>query len=153
MIRGILGSWYYNCSYFVQNLYTFIGLAWKWRPWDYEYTIDVLVILLKKQAVCIRYGITKDSEKVYRRCMTAAGKLDKAYSGELDRVLSYLMDKNDAYISRSRSGITLKTKYITDERIYKGMYKVASKRSTKTESHLKKDAWKYLSKYIHHFWD
>lgn len=47
----------------------------------------------------------------------------------------------------------MKTQYVTDKKIYEGMYEVARKRSDKAEAEAKKEAWAYLHKYIEHFWD
>lgn len=149
-----LNTFYYNCKAFVRNLSLFIRLAWGWRPWDSHYTITVLVRLLKAQAPCLKNGLNVRREEVYRRCMTAAGKLDKAYNRDIDKTVLYLMDKNPWYIVKYSPGMyQMKTQYVTDKRIYSGMYEVARKRSDKAEAEAKKEAWEYLHKYIEHFWD
>lgn len=153
--HSIIDSTYYNIKNLIINTPMFLGLAWTWRPWDYCYTINVLVKLLTKQASCLKVGVNVKREKVYRRCMTAAGKLDRAYNRDVDKVLVYLMNKNPKSFKRIRNGkfYTLETKLVTDKRIYDGMYKVASKRSDKEEAKAKQEAWEYLHKYIEHFWD
>lgn len=152
--HSLIGTSYYNCKNFVRNLYLFIGLAWGWRPWDSHYTITVLIKLLKAQAPCLKNGLNVRSEEVYRRCMTAAGKLDKAYNMDMDKTILYLLEKNRWYTEDTGNGLyEMKTNYITDKRIYDGMYKVARKRSDKAEAQAKKEAWAYLHKYIEHFWD
>lgn len=150
-----VNTFYYNCKAFVRNLYTFIGLAWTWRPWDSHYTIDVLVKLLKKQAKCLKENDNHvGAQRTARRCYTAAGLLDKAYNRDVDKSLVYLMQKNKWYTKPLKNGMhEMKTNYVTDKKIYDGMYKVARKRSDKAEAEAKKEAWAYLHKYIEHLWD
>ena len=149
-----LNTFYYNCKAFVRNLYIFIGLAWMWRPWDYHYTITALIVLLKKQAKCLKDNDNHlGSQKTARRCYTAAGLLDKAYNWEVDKSLIYLMNKNPWYTIKRKACYEMKTRYITDKKIYDGMYKVARERSNKAEAAAKKEAWEYLHKYIEHFWN
>lgn len=149
-----LSDYYYNVRGFKNNLRLFIRLAWGWRPWDSHYTITVLVELLKAQAPCLKSGLHVRRDQVYRRCMAAAGKLDKAYSKDMDKTIVYLLQKNSWYTEPISDGMfSMKTKYITDKRIYDGMYEAARKRSEKEEQEAKKEAWEYLNKYIEHFWD
>jgi DNA-directed RNA polymerase subunit F len=64
------------------------------------------------------------------------------------------MTKNKWYTKPLKNGMSeMKTNYITDKKIYNGMYEVARKRSDREEAQAKKEAWEYLHKYIEHFWD
>jgi hypothetical protein len=132
----------------------FLKMAWYWRSWDSEFTIEVLTTLLRTSAKVLRKGCGVNSEKTYRRCMTAAGLLDKAYNDfKRDKTISYLISKNKMYIEKVGIFGRLKINYIADKRIYDGMYSAALKRSNKEEAALKKEAWAYLHKHIESFWD
>lgn len=150
-----LNIFYYKCNAFVRNLPTFIKLAWMWRPWDSGYTINVLTHLLRRQAKSI---IKNDNhvgaQRNARRCYTAAGKLEKAYSYDVDKTISYLLSKNKWCSKPLNNGMyRVETNYVTDKRIYDGMYAAARKRTKIAEARAKKEAWEYLCKYIEHFWD
>lgn len=147
----MIRDFYRNIKAFVKNLPMFLKMAWTWRWWDSEYTIDVLVTLLQKQARGLRNGYCVDSETTYRRCMTAAGKLDRAYNRDIDKVICYLLHKNPpACVARwvKKNELSDKQKEICNK-----MYKVAQKRDAKNEAKAKAEAWAYLAKYVEHFWD
>lgn len=150
-----VNTWYYNCKAFVKNLWLFLKLAWMWRPWDYSYTVNALVQLLTRQAQSLKHGYHTKSEETYRRCLTAAGKLDRAYNKDLDRTITYILRKNPMSFKplEGETGYSMKIDYNISKRIYDGMYDAAHKRSEAAEKAQKEEAWKYLHKYIEHFWD
>ena len=150
-----INTFYYNVKGFAKNLKTFLRFAWCWRPWDSQYTIDLLVELLKMQAKAMKNNDRHiNTQKTVRRCYTAAGKLEKAYGRPMDRTLSYLVRKNPSDF-RPVSGNTYMfvQSYTTNKRIYDGMYTAAETRARQEEAAAKTEAWQYLNKYIEHFWD
>lgn len=149
-----LSGYYYNFKAFIKNVCLFTRLAWMWRPWDSHYTILALTKLLEEQAKCLRNGMALHREKYYRRCLTAAGKIDRAYNRPLDKTISYLLDKNPIFPKELDDGMfTLETNYNTSKDLYDGIYSVAEKRADNAEKQAKKDAWDYLLKHIETFWD
>lgn len=145
-----LSDCYYNIKAFKNNLGLFLRLAWGWRPWDYKYTIDVLVTLLKEQAHNTKiHGHHVGAEKTYRRCMAAAGLIDKAYNSDMDKSQANLLE-----LMYDRTHIfTRSAKYSANREFYSKLYDVARKRSDEAEKVRKQEAWEYLNKYIEHFWD
>ena len=150
-----LSTFYYSCKGFARNVLTFCKLAWVWRPWDSHYTIEALIVLLKKQAQHIKENDNHvGAQRTARRCYTAAGMLDKAYNRDIDKTIHYLLDKNPWNTGKAKSGMyTMETTYVTDKKTYDCMYKIARERSDREEKAAKKEAWEYLHKYIEHFWD
>jgi hypothetical protein len=113
-----------------------------------------LVKLLKRQAKFLKENDNHvGAQRTARRCYTAAGLLYKAYNKDVDKSLVYLMEKNPWYTVKREVGYEMKTKYVTDKRIYDGMYNAAQNRSKLEEVEAKKAAWAYIAKYIEHFWD
>lgn len=154
--HSYINSAYYKCRAFVCNLKLFLQLAWTWRPWDFSYTIAVLVKLLDKHAKSLKNGYHVNSEKTYRRCMTAAGKLDRAYNKDIDKVISYLLVKYPPRMLKNEKGYTVMTftpEEIDKKRIHDGMWDIAHRREKENDKKEKKEAWEYLNKYIEHFWD
>jgi len=146
---------YYNIRNFIINLPLFLRMAWKWRPWDSGYTINAFCDMLEVNAKACKSGYHVRGEQVYRRCMTASGKLRKAYDYGVDPTLSYLFKKNPICFRRIETSklSEMYTKQVTKKKIYDGMYKIASDRGNKNEAAAKKEAWEYVHKYIEHFWD
>jgi hypothetical protein len=131
-------------------------MAWKWRPWDYSYTVDAFADLLEQQAKYMRYqGHLVNSEKYARRCFAASGMLRQLYYRDVCGTHKYLMDKNPVYFKDvPNSNLSeWKRKKITPEKIYRGMWDAAQKRERKEEEALKDDCWAYIRKYIEYWWD
>ena len=152
--RDVITHPYYILKQFYLNLKIFIPLAYRWRSWDFSYTVTVLCELLKAQA-----RVTKEadrhigSEKAYRKQMTAAGMLEKAYNEEVDKSIMYLTMKNPVEFTKVGDGYNrMSQKQVTDKRIYDGIYAVADKRSKKAKETRKREAWAYLQKHLESFW-
>lgn len=149
-IRTKLG--YFKVKRFVKNIPFFAKLAWHWSPWDYSYTINVLIELLKANGRACRSGYGMQSEKIYRRAMTAAGLLERAYNKDAD-------DKDNGYkVFHENNPLTwgnrtIRRIYKKDEAYYLKMDKIINERVEKNQEQDEKDAWDYLRKYIRHFWD
>lgn len=141
-------TWWIRARHFLRVLPIFVRLARNWRPWDYQYTIEVLCELLKEQA---KYMGEKDtfigSKKAARRAYTAAGLLDRAYSESMDPTMSYVI--NIMY----KRGFNHSDKYLKNKDLYDRLYQTANKRCKEEEARAKREAWEYLNKYIEHFWD
>lgn len=148
-------DWYYDVKHFVNNLPLFLKLAWRWRGWDYMYTLDVLCELLEAQGKLLKDGHLVSSRKRYKRCHAASGYIKKAYNGETDRSLSYLMKHNPCIFKNlGDTGYgELKINYAMDKKMYEGLWKIANDREIRVHAELKRHAWEYLHKYIEHFWD
>ena len=141
-------AWWYDTKCFLQNLSLFLRLAWKWRAWDYQHTVETLCELLKQQAKYIeKSGTSVGSKRVARRAYTAAGLLDRAYSGDVDTSLLYLLDI--MYTER----LNTSSKYLDNREFYNRLYETVNKRCKEEETRAKREAWEYLNKYIEHFWD
>lgn len=153
--RTFIYSLYRDIRNFTRNLSLFLRLAWSWRPWDSSYTLDVFTELLKHNARSCKVGHSVNSEKTYRRAMTAAGLLNRAYSEKRDKTLAYLYTKNPIEFIREEEekyGVAYRT-YHTDEVLHDKMYKLAYKRYAKAIEITKREAWEYLYKYIEYFYD
>jgi len=154
-LRRVLETYYYNVENFLRNLPLFIKMAWRWRSWDYIYTINSLCAMLEQSAKMTRKNSHhQGAEKTYRRQLTAAGLIRKAYDDKTDATISYLIKKNHHFFKRiSPNLLELCQKEVTCPRIYDGMYSVAQKRSSDAEQKRKDEAWFYLKKYLENFWD
>jgi hypothetical protein len=145
-----LQNYYYNIKGFKNNLKLFTRLAWSWRPWDSQYTIDVLIVLLKEHAHNLKtHSYHVGADKTYRRAMTASGLLDKAYRSDMDKSVSNLlgiMYRKDRAFQRSE-------KYRQNKEFYSKLFDTARLRSDKVEKQRKADAWGYVNKYIESIWD
>ena len=150
-----LSDTYYNVKNFLLNVPMFLKMAYNYRSWDYSYTLNILVSLLKDNAKACKNGHSVNAENTYRRGMTAAGLIEKAYNRDVDRSMAYLLRKNPVIWSdKSESGyIEMKTGYLKNQALYDKMYEVARKRDDTAEAQAKKEAWQYLNKYIEHLWD
>jgi hypothetical protein len=147
-------SWYYNVKQFLRNLPLFIKLAWNWRSWDSQYTITVFYSLLRKNAQAINQGYNHRNR--YRRCLTAAAKLERAYNfSEInDKGYRYLRETNPCKFEKVGDYYTkLVYDYKISEEYYKKRWNVVHKRVDREEKELKQDAWNYVHKYIETFWD
>ncbi len=142
-------DWWWAVRNFINNIPLFLGLAWRYRRWDSHYSIVVFTRLLEENARCCRRGHNVAAEKVYRRAMTAAGMLDRAYNYGFtdDKAYMYLARKypwnfENRQISRPYESGSLPDKLST----------FALKRAEKTEKQMKLEAWMYVNKYSSHFW-
>ncbi len=157
--RTTINTWYYNIKNFRQNIWFFTKLAWKWRPWDNQYNIDVLVALTKKTGQLIGYNSRHTSHvKTYRRAMAAAGYLEKAYSYSVcdDKAYMNLMRNNPIKFEEieGEGGYKLMTHdYKVSEEYHTKLSDIATKRITRVEKELKAHAWAYYIKYCESFWD
>jgi len=151
---------YYEVKVFLKNLPYFVKQAWVWRDYDYVYTIDSFADNLERLAKALKSDT--HSRKKYRRCMTAAGLLRKAYSDSTmidDKSYINWTCNNIPCFSRIVSHcalnnmveLTYKRKYPL--RYSDNMYKLIHRRIDKVEKERKKEAWAYIHKYIEHFWD
>lgn len=145
-----INRFYHSVKKFIKNLKLFLKFAWGWRAWDSIYTIEILIALLKENAKACKNGRHAQAEKVYRRAMTAAGYLERAYVKEYgDKTLKYLYTKNPLEFRNNRIEHDMKT----EQHIFKAMRKLAMQREMVIQENDKKEAWEYLSKYIGYFWD
>lgn len=145
-----LHTLYYNFKSFTINLPFFLKMAWKFRPWDYNYNITLFVKSLEVTAKNIKENdIFIGSQRVYRRAMTAAGLLDRAYNRDISKSQSYFLKviyREDGLLKKS-------DKYLKRKEFYDKLYEISNKRAKEVEEQAKKEAWEYINKYIEHFWD
>lgn len=144
-------DWYYKVRAFLHNLPKFIALAWNYRSWDSVYSVNVFIELLEDNALSCKNGHCTRSERLYRRGMTAAGLLHKAYDYNLcDDKASMYLHKKYPYKLESGKGFLrgFEKGSIPDK-----MDAIADKRIARLSKSLKKEAWEYVNKYVDHLWD
>lgn len=144
-------DWSMSIRAFFHNLPMFIRFAWGYRAWDYTYNLEIFIKLLETTGKNLReHGNAINSEKYSRRAYTAAGLLRKAY-------IDYTISKTSSYIYE-KYGYSFMDNYkkpetpILERRI-KMMQDIADKKEDDDSKKRKEEAWKYVHKYIEHFWD
>lgn len=148
----MLRDFYYDIKAFLSNLHIFIPLAWKWRTWDACYTLDVFVELLKVNARIVRDSDRiVGSEKIYRRGMTMAGKLDRAYNNDVPPRIIRLL--HIMYSFEKDSMFKKSDQYLNNKKYYDKLYDLAREHGNKIEKENKKEAWEYVHRYIDYIWD
>ncbi len=143
-------DWYYNVLNYIRNFNKFNKLAWNWRDWDASYSITVFTGLLVAHAHVFKDGHLANSKKYYRRCLTAAALLSRAYS------YSCLKDKGYMYLHRKYpyEFIGRQIVHSTGSNPYaERLMSMASKRVDAKEKAMKIEAWAYIHRYIDYFWD
>lgn len=127
------------------------------RPWDSSFNIDLFVHSLEYTAHGLKNGHSILSERLYRRCLTAAGLLDRAYHFEVYNDKSYMnwFKRNPrSFVKLDNSRYSQLVSTSKDPVEYSdNMYKIIHRRLDKQEKRMKKEAWEYLHKYIEHCWD
>lgn len=148
---------YYNVASFFRNIPFFLKMAWKFRSWDSTYNIELFAESLKLTANKIKKNNhTSDTKQVYRRTITMVGMLRKAYlENSVDKTQLYLMNKNGyKFTKHSSCGYySMDREYVTDKRIYEGMYKASMEREKVAQAQKEKEVWAYIGKYIKYIWD
>lgn len=149
-VTWITPDLYYDVRNYLRNFILFNKLAWGWKCWESEYSVEVFRKLIIENGKACKEGHLKNGAKRYKKACIMAHKLKRAYS------YNCTDDKGYMYIA---------TKYpckITSNGFYRGfeegsiadkMRNIASKRVDGTEDKLKKEAWEYVSKCIGEIWD
>ena len=148
-------DWYWAIKNYKRNFMLFNKLAWNYKSWDSHFSIEVFAKLLEDNARCCKDGLHLNSEKVYRRGMTASGMLRKAYNYSIcnDKAYMYIARKYP-HTWRDTEGnfTTLRWAGEGNKRV-EALRDYASKRCDETERVMKIEAWDYISKYIECLWD
>ncbi len=143
--------------YIYKNIKFFMPHIIKMRDWDSSYQIELFADSLEYLAKGLkRHNHLVNSIKYYRRCMTAAGQLRRAYNFESYRDKSYrqLSDNNPIRFIRCGGYSQMTHDYSAKgKEYYEKMYKLINKRLTKKEKEAKQEAWAYIAKHIECFWD
>lgn len=147
-------DFYYNLKAFLKNLPLFLRLAWSWRKWDAQHTVDVLVILVKEHAIdCKNDKWHANTEVRYRQAMRAAAQLERAYGYYKYPALNFLYKKYPFVKTKTPEGYTCwKHDYKGKDALIEKMFKLAMDKESKIEEERKKEAWEYLGKVIERFW-
>ncbi len=148
--------WIWTIKQTLKNLRFFMPHIINMRPWDYSYQITLFADSLEYLAKGLKDGHALSAEKQYRRAMTAAGKLRKAYSyGSWDdKSYRNWTNRNPMVFTDLGDGFTSLSSNPKDGEEYSDkMYKIIRNRQEKEEAGLKKVAWEYLHKHIEHWWN
>lgn len=145
----------------IRNIYRNVVFFWphilKYRDFDYHYSVELFCDSLEHLAHGLkRWDNCVGSDRNYRRCMTAAKQLRKAYADESSQDKSYmaLAKVNPIKWIPLKGGMSqMAHDYKKTEDYYSKMFKVINKRTQTSEAALKKEAWEYIHKYIQHWWD
>lgn len=142
-------DFYYNIKAFLRNLPLFLSLAWGWRKWDSQFTIDALVVLLKEHAkdqLADKHHLHHVQR--YRQAMHCAGLLEQAYSDYHYPSVLYLRKKRKPTIADHRFTMH----YDGNQEILDKMSKLAYDKETAIVKARKAYAWEFLGKHIERMW-
>lgn len=149
---------YYEIKQFLKNLPHFVKQAWYWRSWDSAYSIECFCQNLERLGRSLRdVDRHTTAQHQYKRCMTAAWMLRKAYADDkhTDKSVRKWWGNNKPVwreISNSELvQLDYRRKY--SKEYSEKMYKVITKRLDAIETQRKQDAWTYIHKHIEQFWD
>ncbi len=150
-------SWYYTAKHFLRNVKFFWPHILKMKDFDSHYQIQLFCDSLEYLARGLkRWDNCISSDTNYKRCMTAAKQLRKAYADEGYNDKSYvaLSKANPIRWVKLNSGNSQMTHdYKKTEEYYSKMFKVINKRIQDSEKRAKEEAWLYIHKHIQHWWD
>jgi hypothetical protein len=146
---------YYDIKRFVKNIPFAMRVAWKFRPWDYSFNVELFAdSLIETARVLHKHGNAVNSEKYSRRAYAMAGYLKTAYElndkQQPDKALHYYYSKG-YYSTLFRSFGSEEARAKVDK--LKPLVDFALDRESKMEKARKEEAWKYVHKYIEHLWD
>lgn len=147
--RLVVKSGYYDVRAFLHNLPRFLRQAWRWRSWDYMYTIDAFTENLE----CV--GKSLDSKR-RRSCLRAVKQLRLAYEAHVveDKGYQYWVKQNPFRFVKLPNGMSQLTHdYAKSKEYCDKMREVVVKRVEKAIEQRKTDAWAYLQKHIESYWD
>ncbi len=149
--------WYYIAKHFCRNVKFFWPHILGMKDFDSSYQIDLFCDSLEYLARGLkRWDNCVGSDRNYKRCMTAAKQLRKAYAdeGHNDKSYRYLSKKNPIRFVKLNNGHSQMTHdYSKTEEYYTKMFKVINKRIADNEKKAKLEAWTYIYKYIQHWWE
>lgn len=142
-------NFYYDCKAFLRNLPLFLKMAWHWRKWDSQYTIDALVVLIREHA----YDQLADkwhihNVKRYRQAMIAAKLIEQAYGDYKHPSMKYINKKRKYCLESSR----LTIEYSGNKEMLDKMHKLAYDKEEATIKARKAFAWDYLNKHVERMW-
>jgi hypothetical protein len=140
---------YYNVKAFIRNLPLFLRLAWGWRRWDSQFTIDALVILLREHAkdqLADQFHVNK--KKRHKQAMYCAGLIERAYGDYEYPAHTYLRTK----MKYSVEGGRFTVKYLGNKELLDKMIKLAYDKQNDIVKARKAYAWDYLNKHIERMW-
>ncbi len=150
-------TWYCTIKHFIRNVKFFWPHVLTMKDFDSHYQIQLFCDSLEYLAKGLkRWDNCVGSDRNYKRCMTAAKQLRKAYADDSYNDKSYkaLTRANPIRWIKLKSGCSQMTHdYKKTEEYYTKMFKVINKRTSESEARSKKEAWEYINKYIQHFWD
>lgn len=149
---------YYDVKNFIKGLPRALRNAWKFRDWDYMYTIDEFADNLERLARSMRDGHHKNTGKKYKKAMLAAAKLRKAYAYSIANDVSYKAwsDANPISFRKLRKSDTLEVvieQKKHSEAYSTTMFHLIHKRTQAVEKAQKQEAWAFVAKHIETFWD
>lgn len=141
---------YYSVRNYLRNFMLFNKLAWGWKCWESEFSIEVFRKLIIENGKACRGGHLQHGNKRYLKAYVMAHKLKRAYEYNCtdDKAYMYIAHKYPHNINFGQFYRGFDKGSIADK-----MRDISSKRVDETEARLKKEAWEYVHKYIGHLWD
>ncbi len=151
-------NWYCVVKHYIRNIKFFWPHIKGMKDFDSHYQLELFCDSLEYLARGLkRWDNCVGSDRNYKRCMTAAKQLRKAYADEGYNDKSYraLSKRNPIrFVSLGKNkGSTMTHDYAKTEEYYTKMSKLINKRIQTTEEKAKKEAWAYIHKYIQQWWD
>ncbi len=159
---GLVKCRWYDVRYFIRNLPHFLKQAWVWRGFDHAYTIESFCENLELLAKGLAsHGNCTLSERNYKRCLTAAAQLRKAYADDFiftDKSYINWAKNNNIYFEKldeenPASLYIMKTARKYPLEYSQKMQHIIQKRQKKQDATRKKEAWAYIHKHIEMWWD
>lgn len=152
---------YYEIRQFFRNLPRALKNAWRWREYDYCYTIEELADNLERIGKAMRIGHHTNSEQSYRKAVRAAWQLRKAYNYSCVEDTSYKawnaanpISFEEIQYGEDKGSYKVMTRHSRKGKDYSDkMWKVIHRRTEAIEKAKKKEAWEYIHKHIESFWE
>lgn len=151
---------YYKLKAFFANLPLFLRLCWRWRSWDYTYSIEVFAKLLKEQVKAVEAGPHKISKKEIRKYKTCVAFLEELAEDKKlpnpvpDKLLSKHPPEWCIALYEESWVDEVFQRGLSDEArlIREGIWNANHKRMKKANAEEYQRRWAYISKYIRKIW-
>lgn len=150
------GHWFFLVKTWYTNFMFFFPHIRDMRSWDYSFNINLFVHSLRYTANGLKNGHSLLCDRYYRRCLTAAGLLDRAYHFEAYNDKSYrnwLKRNPRSFVKLDNGNSKLVINHKDSVEYSDKMSKIIHKRLENQEKQMKKEAWEYVHKHIEYFWD
>lgn len=143
-----------NLKGLLQRMEVFVQHIKEFRPWDFDYNINLFADSIKMTAQYMgAHGHLKSSGKQARQLWNAYGQLKNIVNPRQDKTVQYYYSKVDYGWEKCENGnYQFETYTSGNKETLEKMYKLAIKREKETRDQERKDAWDFIKKYGY-WWD